>query len=582
MKNKISNELILVFLLVKLLGTFRIIRLFFLMLFASLFDVLGVAGMGSSFGLIINSQTIEVPTKLRTFIGLFKANSESLNTNEILYATLIFLTLTMIFYVSVEYLRYKEINRMRALLSSRLFSIYLKKPYREIVELNTDDLSKNILLESDRISSSYLGGIITLSSSIILAILTFILFSYTTSGDINLALLYIGTIYIIIYLSISKNVSIWGKKVTEYAGKRFRSASESLKQQKIIKISNYEKRVIMDFKNIVLNQAKYLTYSYTARNTPRYIIQWLIFVSIICWYLVTYQSLDLKESISSISIIGLASYKLLPAIQKSYASVLGIIESRSAFELIKKEIIEENKHYKVDSSKNNFYKIKDINESQIEIKNCTVSLNKEKKSLIKNISFIIKPGSNIALFGPSGCGKSTTLNMILGLLPPDKGEITIGGKNIYKDIHPKDWNNYIGYVPQNVYLFDDTIVKNIILFSDKPDKNYLNKIIKITLLNKVLEDRNCTINEKVGDNGIKFSGGQIQRIGLARALYKKPKLLILDEATNALDKKTELTIIKNIIKEFPETSILAVTHRSETLKMFDETIYMEYGEIQSK
>ena len=253
----------------------------------------------------------------------------------------------------------------------------------------------------------------------------------------------------------------------------------------------------------------------------------------------TYQSLDLKESISSISIIGLASYKLLPAIQKSYASVLGIIESRSAFELIKKEIIEENKQYKVDSSKNNFYKIKDINESQIEIKNCTVSLNKEKKSLIKNISFIIKPGSNIALFGPSGCGKSTTLNMILGLLPPDKGEITIGGKNIYKDIHPKDWNNYIGYVPQNVYLFDDTIVKNIILFSDKPDKNYLNKIIKITLLNKVLEDRSCTINEKVGDNGIKFSGGQIQRIALARLLYRNPEVLILDEFTNSLDFETE-------------------------------------------
>ncbi len=208
------------------------------------------------------------------------------------------------------------------------------------------------------------------------------------------------------------------------------------------------------------------------------------------------------------------------------------------------------------------------------IENLNFGYSDLKKEVINNINIHINFGNFLGVSGVSGSGKTTLLSIILGLLKPDKGNIIVDGTNVFNNI--RAWQAVIGYVPQNLYLIDDTIQNNIALGTLKEDLNLdlLNKVINLACLEDLINDLPGGIHTNIGEKGIGLSGGQRQRIGIARALYRQPKLLILDEFTNALDKKLEEKILNNIYGLKKNVTGIIVSHDNNVLQNCDKIVYL--------
>ena len=202
-----------------------------------------------------------------------------------------------------------------------------------------------------------------------------------------------------------------------------------------------------------------------------------------------------------------------------------------------------------------------------------------EKIAVNNINIDIKKGSIVGIIGKSGSGKSTLVDIILGLIDPKKGNVYIDDKNI--DSFKKSWQKQIGYIPQDIYLLDDSIMNNIVFGIDESEinENLINDVIKLAQLEKLINSLPNKLETVVGNRGVKLSGGERQRIGIARALYKNPNIMIFDEATSALDIENENMILEEIYENKKEKTILIISHRNNTVKYCDVIYVMEEGKI---
>jgi ABC-type bacteriocin/lantibiotic exporter with double-glycine peptidase domain len=218
-----------------------------------------------------------------------------------------------------------------------------------------------------------------------------------------------------------------------------------------------------------------------------------------------------------------------------------------------------------------------IFKNNIQLNNVAFSYKKTNKLVLNNISFEIKKNQCLGIIGASGAGKSTLIDLILGLIRIKKGVVKIDGKTIDPNIDK--WKNLVGYVPQNIFLLEDTIKNNILFGDSNINPIALEESIEFANLSAFVNSLPNGIETKIGEHGNNLSGGQLQRIGIARALYKKPEILILDEATSALDNKTEIEILSTIEKLKTNTTVIIITHRKSSLRICDSIIKIHKGQI---
>ena len=214
-------------------------------------------------------------------------------------------------------------------------------------------------------------------------------------------------------------------------------------------------------------------------------------------------------------------------------------------------------------------KVKKRDFKKITLNNVNFIYSKENK-IFKNLNLEIHKGDKIGIIGKTGSGKSTFVNILCGLLDVTKGEIYFDENNKEKDY--KSIQNLIGYVPQTVSIFDESVQFNVCLSDDLTDEKFqkFQKVLEIVDMDTLVDSLPNNHNELVGENGSRFSGGQNQRLGIARAIYKNPKILILDEATSALDLETEKKIIQNILNYLPELTLISISHRPASLNFCDK------------
>jgi ABC-type multidrug transport system fused ATPase/permease subunit len=193
----------------------------------------------------------------------------------------------------------------------------------------------------------------------------------------------------------------------------------------------------------------------------------------------------------------------------------------------------------------------------------------------------INHGEVVAIVGPSGAGKTTLVDLILGVLKADTGEILISGKSPREAVEV--WPGAIAYVPQDVVITNGTIKSNVALGLNQSEdlELQIKSVLKVAQLGEFVENLPLGINEKVGDRGTKLSGGQRQRLGIARALLTEPILIVFDEATSALDGETEMIISKEIMKLKGTKTLIIIAHRLSTIREADKIVYMSGGEIIS-
>ena len=317
---------------------------------------------------------------------------------------------------------------------------------------------------------------------------------------------------------------------------------------------------------------------------PRFIFEVAVIAIILLTIFISYKfSVPEEEIIATITFLTISSLRLVPAFKLILTNLNTIYFYNSSLDLLVNEMNEIKKNvYLYKSINEDNFKEKNLitHNKYIKIQDLSFSYSEESEIVLNKLSFEITKGDKIGLVGTSGSGKTTLINCILGLLKPKNGSIVSDGKNIFD--HIESWQNKVGYVPQDIYLLDDTIRKNI-AFGE--DENLINNEIILDCIRSSNADtfiKNLSkgIETIVGNRGTRISGGQKQRIGIARALYTKPEILILDEATNALDASNEKEIIQEIFNENIDTTIFLIAHRISSLENCNKIIFLENGKIK--
>jgi ABC-type multidrug transport system fused ATPase/permease subunit len=279
-----------------------------------------------------------------------------------------------------------------------------------------------------------------------------------------------------------------------------------------------------------------------------------------------------SEILPVLGLFAAAAFRIIPSVGRILASIQSITFNAPQIESLLPRIKSASIDSSCDASEVQF-------KEQIKIREVSYQYQGSDSLALDCVTFDIAPGEAIGLVGTSGAGKSTLVDVILGLLKPTQGEITVDGVDI--STITRGWQRIIGYVPQSIYLLDDSIRKNVAFgFSDEEvDESALMRSLKAAQLDEFvmgLPDQTDTV---IGERGIRLSGGQRQRIGIARALYHDPPILILDEATSALDKETEEGVMSSVQKMLGRKTILIVAHRLSTVAYCSRVLKLEHGRV---
>ena len=303
------------------------------------------------------------------------------------------------------------------------------------------------------------------------------------------------------------------------------------------------------------------------KSIPKIWFEFLIIISMSVTILILYKNnIEVENILVVLGVFAAAAYRILPSITKILSSLQSLKYNVASVENILSIILEEEK------KNNKNIKTEELNFDEIlEFKNLNFSY--KNKSIFSNLSLEIKKNEFVGITGETGSGKSTFLHIFSGLIDCQSGEIFTDKVNIKNNL--EKWSSKIAYLPQKSFYLDDTIRNNIIFGNENKnfDENYFAKIIKICELENLLKNSEYGYQTQIGENGAKLSGGQLQRIGLARCLYREPEILLLDESTSALDTEIENKILSNISKL--NLTVVFVTHRKEALSFCDKVYNLE-------
>ena len=381
-------------------------------------------------------------------------------------------------------------------------------------------------------------------------------------------------------------ISEYGEYGPEFSAKTFKLSDQAFRSIKDIKVKNNASFYVNLFNKLANRYAKNSINFQFLINFPRSAMELFIYFfgySIVI-YLLIYETQQFNEVAVVLGIYALALQKLLPATQNIFHQVSQVRYYRPSFEKIYNDL--RSSLQNTQEKKNTITNL-ELNEKKIFEKEITFNRVKFKYPSSDNLAIevdnlSIEKNKFFGITGSTGSGKSTFIDILIGLLTPSSGEIKIDNIEI-NNIDLKNWTNKIGYVPQFAFMADDTIINNIALGLEEKniDINRIEQVCKICEISDFIENNlPHKYNTQIGEDGVRLSGGQKQRLSLARAIYKRPDLLILDESTNSLDSNTEKMILNNFLKQ-ENLTVIIVSHRISTLKKCDNIILFDKGKINS-
>ena len=543
---------------------FYIIILLFIIL--SLLEIISIGAVIPFTAAIFSPDTISSINFLKNFSGYLKDNQDSLIIIFCFVFFIIFL-LKNIFLLFVQRFISYFISDVKVYVGKKLLTKFLKQEYLFFMTSKQGKLITLLNSETQVLGDNYIQPLMVLISEvlILIGILTLIILTDNAKG-----LLIVIPLAFIVYLFVKKI----NKKIKSWSNKRVTLAED---------ISTLNQRIFLGIRDIyfstniaglidnyfLLNKEKN---DLEAKNgviqlIPRAMLE-VIGLTIILGYILYLVNIDINKNliISNLSFYFLIAYRTIPSFNKILIQYQKIKYSKNSIKNI--NTIMSLKDTRDIELKND---IKFTLKDKIVIKNISFGYNKQNS--ISNVNFEIKKGELIGIYGESGSGKSTLLNILTLLIRPDKGNIYVDQKNLEELSEIKNFQTLITFISQDTFLLEDSIKNNIVFETTKKiDEEKLEYAIKFSEVDKFLDKLPEGIDTLVGSNSRKISSGQRQRIALARAIYNLNEILVLDEATNALDVNTEMNIMRNIKNLRGKKTIIIVSHKKENLKDCD-TIY---------
>jgi len=535
--------------------------LFFLSTIAMVLETVGIASIFPFLDIVFgNSENI------RKFE--FFSDHEIFASNYSIYVLIILIISFFLFkaiYLSFyNYKKSKFVYKMRTVQSDNLLNSYLKENYLFHVHNNSANLIRNI--EDVHFLSVFARSLVDLLSEIILflGILAFLLFF---SPKITMGLtLFFGLIGFFSLKIVQKTLVSYGEKSKYLRGLKLKNVKESLESIRDIKILGKEFNFFKRFSKNNTEENLYSKRFEFIQSLPRVWFEFLGLMVMMSVMIYLIQSVTEKSTVIPIlGVFALAAYKLIPSISKMTTSLQTINYCMPAIEPYLQNNIRLEKNFFEDSIHEK-YKNKITFKNEINIKNLDFKYPNSKEQILKNLNTKIKKGEFIGIHGKSGSGKTTFVNILLGLLKSDSGQIDVDGKDIHENL--RSWQNIISYIPQNVFVSDDTILKNIAYGEDEKniDLSKVKESIKIANIEDFVSSLPNGLNTNCAELGDRFSGGQKQRIGIARAFYINSEILVFDEFTNFLDPKNEEEIIEEINLFKGNKTLIMISHKTSTLK----------------
>ena len=554
----------------------ELLLILFLLVIGMLLEMAGIGLLIPAINFFMNKTTFD---NYKHFLPDFLSNTT--HNSLVIYFFICIILFFIIKSIYLIYLSYRQSLFTASLsnyLSNKLFQGYIKMPYSFFLNSNTSDLIKNIQSEV-----LYFGGICLAAMSIateISAILgiSILLMFVEPIGTITLVLFFLFSAFFFNKISGIKMKRL-GQQREQLDQSTYKQLIEGLSGTKEIKIFSVENYFFKKFLKLNEKKANVHIKVQVLNAIPRLYLENLTVIGISILIIVV--NIRAKNPFDSISIISLfvgAAFRLLPSVNKILNSLQTISFAVPIINILHREVILVNQN---ENSKYILDKTLEFN-NYIAIKNLSYQYDKSDKLVLNNINIQIKKGELVGIIGKTGSGKSTLINLLIGLLKPTNGDILIDNLSIYTNT--TSWQKSIGYVPQNIYLTDDTIKNNIAfgIENENIDDNKINNAIKLAQLENYISNLENGIDTIVGERGVKISGGERQRIGIARALYNNPPILILDEATSSLDIKTESEFMLAINNLHKLKTIVIIAHRLSTIEKCDVVYEVKNTEILLK
>ena len=461
-------------------------------------------------------------------------------------------------------------------ISLRIYKLTVYQPYEVHINRNSSEVIAGITLKSNGVIFQTLIPLLTLISSslMLLSILAALIFLDPTISLVTFC--GFGFIYLSIVLLSKSRLSSYGQTITNKQNKLIKVLQEGLSSIRDIILDNSQEVFTRSFSSVDLPLRRAQANVQIVGGSPKFFIEsfGVVLIALIAFSLSNSDE-GILTYIPMLGALALGAQKMLPIIQHSFDSWSKLIGGKAtltdALKLLEQKMPKIG--YEV-QKKEMFFT------NKISVKEINFSYKDSNKDIIKNVSFEISKGDRVGLVGETGCGKSTMIDIIMGLLQPQSGSISIDDIDL-NPINMQSWQEKISHVPQSIYLVDASITENI-AFGIPKNKINFDKVIyasKIAQIYSIIENMDHKFDSKVGEQAIQLSGGQRQRIAIARALYKDSEIIILDEASSALDSETEKRLMESINSMNKKITIIMVAHRLSTLKNCNKIIEFKKGKI---
>lgn len=478
--------------------------------------------------------------------------------------------------------QYQFIFENQRKLATELLDCYLHQSYQFHVSKNVAELQRNVTSDVNGFYTVVLYVLQFLSEISVCLVLVIYLAMQDIITTVVVAVLIAA--FLLFFLGFYKKVLVKkGQLNREYnvvVSKWILQAFAGIKE---IKVTNAEQFFINNYDENYKKCAKIQKQQSMLNFMPKPIMETVLICGLLIAVIIRLMipDSDITSFIPSLTVFAVAAFRMLPSFNKITGYMGGIMFNKPSIDAIYHDLLEVDKLLKmVEKTDESIEEIKF--ENQINVENVTFKYPENEKMILEDANLTISKNTSVAFIGSSGAGKTTLADLILGLFEPIKGYISVDGIDI-KD-HMKSWHKCIGYIPQNIYLMDDTIRANITfgIAEEMIDENAMKKALKEAQLDKFIESLPNGLDTIIGDRGVKLSGGQRQRIGIARALYRNPEILILDEATSALDNDTEREVMEAIDGLHGTRTLIVIAHRLTTIKNCDCVYEIGKGKINYK
>ena len=564
----------------------QILLLFVAAVIGSLLECLGVGVFMPFVNVLMDTSTIQSTWYLNWFYRCLHFQSPESFLMALILVIIAIFVIKNIYMIAEKYIIYHFSYNTQRKISTRLLQSYMSEPYTFFLGKNISELQRSMQEDATLFANAvihFMELMIEVTVCIALGISLFGISQSMTVIILGLLVVCAG-----FFVSLSKKFSKGlGKECQVYKAKIYQWMNQAISGIKEVKVLNREEYFVDSYQAYYKKYAKGLKISRLLAVIPKYIVEMVSISGLLIAIIIKikYGRTEIIGFIPQLSAFAVAAFRLMPSVGRINEHVNNIMYAAPSIELVYhdlkevEELIDESRKCKNEvSTATDNWKF----ENELQIKKVCYHYPNIEENVIDYADFNIQKGQTVALIGESGAGKTTMADIILGLLTPQYGKIKADGMDIFKNMDL--WHKDIGYIPQSIYLSDDTIRNNVAfgVYENEIDNNAVIEALKKAQLYEFVEGLSEGLETVVGDRGVRLSGGQRQRIGIARALYHNPEILVLDEATSALDNDTEAAVMEAIDSLRGEKTMIIIAHRLTTIQNADIIYEIAGGKVKMR